>query len=125
MTSREASCSDENPTLGTVRRDDSLADSQRPVLAPVRAVRRAHVREVGRVLHLEVDDRDACIAHRTEKSLRCGYGGGVPADIDPGAREHAARRPEVVLHIDHEERGSLEIKRDWLRSCLQRDHRLR
>jgi hypothetical protein len=84
MTSREASCSDENPTLGTVRRDDSLADSQRPVLAPVRALRRAP-RPRGRA---RVDDRDACIAHRTEKSLRRGYGGGDPADIDPGAREH-------------------------------------
>lgn len=39
------------------------------------------------MLHLEVDDRDACIAHRTEKPLRRGGGGGGDsADIDPGAR---------------------------------------
>ena len=69
--------------------------------------------------HLEIDDRDACLARRGQDG-----GGGANGSLNHGninakPVEHAARGAKVILHVDDEQRTPCRIDGDWLRLRIE------
>ena len=113
---------DENPACGAVRGRDLITDAQGRMLEQVGAVDRTGVREVCRMLHRDVDDRD----HRRPRR-RDDAGGGRrrsadTTDVDPCTVEHSSGCPEVVLHVYYKDGCPLEIDLERGRATGDRDH---
>jgi len=73
------------------------------------------VRKIRTKTHLQIDDRDGCMARRGQDS-----GGGANGSLNHGninakPVEHATSGAIVILHIDNEERTPCRIDGDWLR----------
>ena len=88
----------------------------------MRTVCRADVRQVGLVLHPEIDDRNPDLPRRAQEAARGARRRRDAADVDAGSVEHATDGAEVVLHVDHEDGGPLGIDGDGFRSRGDGDH---
>jgi len=114
--------SHEDPARGAVRCGYLVSHAEWQMLDPVRAIGRPHIGEIRSMLHLQVDDRDPHIARRFENRagrMRCLRD---PADVDAGQLEHAARRTEIVLHVDDHNSRSFRIDEERGRPRIQLKH---
>src|SRR5438309_8865772 len=80
-------------------------------------IRRACIRKVGTIAHLEVYDLDTCLPGRCEDSLGGSYGALDHGYVNPGPVKHTSLRAKVILHVDdkHNRLGDVDAKRLRLR----------
>ena len=104
--------------LGAIGRGDPFANATPFKGDPVWRVDGTKIGEVKAVFRLEVDDLHARLACGGQNSRRRDDGLAYRGNVYPGAVEHSALGPEVVLHIDHDDGRSGQVDGGRLRLRL-------